>query len=239
MGTFDYTTRTQVSNIFSGINYLEKLSSNVTTSDLIKALEKGTGGDIHSGSTDSIFNKFAVFKYANFIKGTVYQPAGHFIGYEGSAKADPNDETSRLNALAYGRLLQEQTAYATASDQIAKNDSKSINNESRQKRLAELIRNREDLIAETKKEAEGYETRNKSKLANPTATNIINWASNDSMQSIVGFQPYAMSDFMFCKNYGKIPNNRLVTLRRYPMPIEDTLRSPGQPNMLPIAQAVT
>jgi len=47
---------------------------------------------------------------------------------------------------------------------------------------------------------------------------------------------------MFCKDYGKIPNNRLITLRRFPFPVDDSLRL-GQTdrtrNALPVAQAVT
>ena len=48
-----------------------------------------------------------------------------------------------------------------------------------------------------------------------------------------------MTDFVFCKNYGKIPNNRLVTLRRYPFPIDDSFRAFEKKQPIPIAQAVT
>lgn len=57
----------------------------------------------------------------------------------------------------------------------------------------------------------------------PTTTSIINWGKGDPY----GRTPFSFSDFIFCKYWGKIPNNRLITLRRYPAPILDNLRFPG------------
>lgn len=72
--------------------------------------------------------------------------------------------------------------------------------------------------------------------------------------------PYYYTDFLYCKYVGKIPNNQLITLRRYPAPTFDNLAVPGrhpgdpntpvnpdvkeaeidtQPEFFPIAQAVT
>jgi hypothetical protein len=72
--------------------------------------------------------------------------------------------------------------------------------------------------------------------------------------------PYNYTDFLYCKYVGKIPNNQLITLRRYPAPTFDNLAVPGQnpgdpkepirkgmtvaevdtqPEFFPIAQAVT
>ena len=45
---------------------------------------------------------------------------------------------------------------------------------------------------------------------------------------------YKYSDFMYCKNLGKISNNRLITLRRFPIPIGDdiwNLQSPAGPDI--------
>jgi hypothetical protein len=39
--------------------------------------------------------------------------------------------------------------------------------------------------------------------------------------------PYYYTDFLYCKYVGKIPNNQLVTLRRYPAPTFDNLGVPG------------
>lgn len=65
---------------------------------------------------------------------------------------------------------------------------------------------------------------------NPTANNIIqkttaNGAYLDPKSRYVS-QPYNVKDFIFCKHYGIIPNNRMITLRRFPHPIMDNLRMP-------------
>ena len=58
---------------------------------------------------------------------------------------------------------------------------------------------------------------------NPTTTSIINWGEGDPY----GRTPYHFSDFVFCKHWNIIPNNRMLTLRRYPAPIVDNLKFPG------------
>jgi hypothetical protein len=72
--------------------------------------------------------------------------------------------------------------------------------------------------------------------------------------SIIGglSAPYYWKDFLYCKHYGTIPNNYMITLRRFPTPVLDNLSVPGQKNDLkssdsyhaggagrPVAQAVT
>ena len=52
-------------------------------------------------------------------------------------------------------------------------------------------------------------------------------------------QPYYISDFIYLKDYGLIPNNRLVTLRRFPAPVTDSLEFPTGTEVPAIAQAVT
>lgn len=42
-----------------------------------------------------------------------------------------------------------------------------------------------------------------------------------------GTAVYSYADFMYCKHLGKIPNNYLITLRRYPMPIQDSMNPIG------------
>lgn len=74
----------------------------------------------------------------------------------------------------------------------------------------------------------------------PTAANIIEWASSQEDESnIFGPTPYSWNDFLYCKHYGKIPNNHLLTLRRYPLPVLDNLKGPDGQLLVPIAQAVT
>lgn len=57
----------------------------------------------------------------------------------------------------------------------------------------------------------------------PTTSSIINWGEGDPY----GRTPYHFQDFVFCKYWGLIPNNRLITLRRYPAPIVDNLNFPA------------
>lgn len=65
---------------------------------------------------------------------------------------------------------------------------------------------------------------------NPTAHNIIEKTTANSAyldpKSRYVSQPYNVKDFIFCKHYGIIPNNRMITLRRFPHPIMDNLRVP-------------
>jgi hypothetical protein len=61
--------------------------------------------------------------------------------------------------------------------------------------------------------------------------------------------PYYWKDFLYCKYYGTIPNNYMVTLRRFPAPMRDNLSIPeqllatdlykNQGAGRPVAQAVT
>jgi hypothetical protein len=82
-------------------------------------------------------------------------------------------------------------------------------------------------------------------VQNPTAVAIKTWADE---QGAKGSEhtgplypyPYSLTDFVQCKYYGLIPNNRLITLRRYPVPIEDNLQvHQDKLPLIPIAQAVT
>lgn len=57
-------------------------------------------------------------------------------------------------------------------------------------------------------------------ISNPTVSQIINWANSDKW----GRTPYSYQDFVFCEWFGKIPNNRLITLRRYHAPTYDNLQ---------------
>lgn len=55
--------------------------------------------------------------------------------------------------------------------------------------------------------------------ATPTTTKIIAWGAEDKE----GRTPYSYQDFVFCKNWNVIPNNRMITLRRYFGPVTDNL----------------
>jgi len=46
----------------------------------------------------------------------------------------------------------------------------------------------------------------------------------------LGLATYRYIDFMYCKDLGKIPNNRLITLRRFPGPIGDNIFKEAHPH---------
>ena len=54
---------------------------------------------------------------------------------------------------------------------------------------------------------------------NPTTTNIITWSNKDHW----GRTPYYFQDFVFCKWWNIIPNNHLITFRKYHAPVYDNL----------------
>ena len=58
----------------------------------------------------------------------------------------------------------------------------------------------------------------------PTTTTIIEYGNADYKART----PYQFQDFVFCKWWNKIPNNRLITLRRYTNPVLDNLENPSQ-----------
>jgi len=53
----------------------------------------------------------------------------------------------------------------------------------------------------------------------PTTTTLIRWGN----ESPRGRTPYSFQDFVFCKWWNKIENNRLITLRRYAAPVTDNI----------------
>jgi hypothetical protein len=46
-----------------------------------------------------------------------------------------------------------------------------------------------------------------------------------SSAGLLGQETYAYSDFMYCKYLGKMPNNYMITLRRFPLPVDDYIGS--------------
>jgi hypothetical protein len=82
-------------------------------------------------------------------------------------------------------------------------------------------------------------------------TGILKGLFSSYVGEIVGGDkaPYYWKDFLYCKHYGTIPNNYMVTLRRYPTPVLDNLSIPAELSNSeaafsegvgrPVAQAVT
>lgn len=88
----------------------------------------------------------------------------------------------------------------------------------------------------------------------PSVANLIDFFGDELNAPFNrGHQPYSYTDFAYCKWFGRIPNNRLITLRRYTMPIFDSLELPDWAKkdgnskertlnnniFIPMAQAVT
>lgn len=48
-----------------------------------------------------------------------------------------------------------------------------------------------------------------------------------SQNGYLGRETYSFSDFMYCKYLGKVSNNYLITLRRFPYPVDDYISSVG------------
>ena len=53
--------------------------------------------------------------------------------------------------------------------------------------------------------------------------NLVACSQNGSL----GSETYDYSDFAYCKYLGKIPNNYMITLRRFPIPVNDYINAPG------------
>lgn len=52
-----------------------------------------------------------------------------------------------------------------------------------------------------------------------------------SQKGLLGREIYSFSDFMYCKYLGKMSNNYLITLRRFPYPVDDYISSIGEGEM--------
>lgn len=55
---------------------------------------------------------------------------------------------------------------------------------------------------------------------NPTYQNILKYYNDESFDPH-GLSRYKIQDFIYCKYYNQIPNNHMITLRRYTRPCED------------------
>lgn len=103
-------------------------------------------------------------------------------------------------------------------------------------------------------ESPWYGSDNGPNTREPLTSEIIKWAQeNESGEEGGGKnkRPYKYTDFVFCKHWNKIPNNYMMTLRRFPYPCFDNLQFPGengsdnvsgvtpQKYYSPIAQAIT
>jgi hypothetical protein len=164
----------------------------------------------------SMFNPFHVFRYSKYGLNTEsYKRDLHFDGnMQGKSPTEAAQNELALSGISFKPLATDTIQDRTAKILSAANFS---------------------VFNDVQKTIE-----------NPTASTIIKWAQAQGANarsgngSVITPTPYSTSDFLYCKHYGKVPNNRLVTLRRYPIPVSDNLliidkKSP----LVPIAQAVT
>jgi len=68
----------------------------------------------------------------------------------------------------------------------------------------------------------GVENQDREDIKNPTAKRIVNWSFDSGSEGC----SYALKDFIQCEHYGVIPNNYMVTLRRFPFPAPDDIFNP-------------
>ena len=222
----------KVEQIFSGTNYLETLATSNSIYDISKVLGGEGNGSLVSSAPESIFNKFSIFQYSKFRNGLSYEPAGHFIGFLPNRTNTGEDDAGNLAAT---KQIENQQGLLRQQAIVLSRENKTADLEKLQKQISDNV----TLLELKRADIARFQAKNTPSLANPTAKTIIEWGATKSGNSVTGFQPYAMTDFMFCKNYGRIPNNRMITLRRYPFPVEDQLTVPGQKHPIPVAQAVT
>ena len=221
-----------VSEAFAGVNYMTKLAdfNTLTPFEISDNLLGPNNQGYLQHNVSSIMNKFTVFHYSPLNAGGSYRAEGHFIGFSSHLKTDEDYATSsKANNLLRVASLNKAKRAATRGGK-----------EDLVKEIEARIKFYEKADASATAAAKSFNNISAPVLSNPTAKRLIEWGASTSAATPVGFQPYSYTDFMYCKYYGKIPNNRLITLRRYPFPIGDSLRLGGQRrNAIPVAQAVT
>lgn len=154
---------------------------------------------------------------------SIFNPYVIFSLYEvGNASGGKYDYTLHYDMLATGKQGSNLSAYLN-------------NNQPTQVQTNSGFTSAQNTVPFTP----GIGEQNTSLKIAPTAANIISYNQNVSKVFGYGPTPYSWSDFLYCKYYGKIPNTRLITLRRYPYPISDNVIVPNSNAVVPVAQAVT
>lgn len=182
---------------------------------------------LQQGSSNEVVERYSNLNSSNPFKG----PTAKSLFYEG-AKRNPGK---------YGQFL----FYA-----LGNNDNNFIDAYYRSE-SSDFNRTVSSLAS--KNPSAGFLVRQTSELEEiaSTASNDINGLSSSFEKDIVGglAAPYYWKDFLYCKYYGAIPNNYMITLRRFPTPVLDNLTVPASIKQSdsyskegagrPVAQAVT
>lgn len=208
--SFDKTLTTQ--KFFASANHMGYAGRDWTD------LRDSVPFDNINQGVDSLFNHFTTFQYSSNILEK-YEPSAHFVGYAYRATSD------KLHA-----AVQEDL------NRVIEGNRTTVGNN---QKLKDYYNTRYGAAGVNKLRTKASGMAAQQFVTNPTAQTIINWSASTSSSTLLGYQPYAWTDFGFCKYYGKIPNNRLITLRRFPFPIGDRLKTPNGRDLIPLAQAVT
>lgn len=91
------------------------------------------------------------------------------------------------------------------------------------------------VFPQTAGDSTSYNRLSPASVKNPTATQIIEITK--SIADNVGYR-YDYSDFALAKYFGKIPNNQMITLRRFAFPCPDDIISPKGPDSKGVMQSV-
>lgn len=210
------------------LNFIDKAISGLSLTDeaddqfhlLREAYEKDEDGNDPMAIIDkahpvpgswSMFNPFKIFRYSKFGMSSTYNKELQFD--KPSSSLSPTDMASLagIGSKSYSAPTENEGTTTV-------NDLSSIGQTFK-------------LFSDTRNWME-----------NPSASNIIEWSQLQTSAdgTVITPTPYTPTDFLWCTHYGKVPNNRLVTLRRYPLPVEDNLAiKPEKSPLIPIAQAVT
>ena len=218
---------------FAGVGYMEQVAKSSGSGRAALFELSDTAQGVVQPKVESLFNKFTIFQYSGLFAGQSYQLDGHFIGNQKALKS-ANDYVEASNAISIAISSKVLAAADRANKDKPLKDYETIRTDLMNRLDAEQM--------ESADAAKRFINNARSVVSNPTAAAIIKWGAEVSPGTVLGYQPYSHTDFMYCKYYGKIPNNRLVTLRRYPYPISDSLklsRDDSTRNAIPTAQAVT
>lgn len=69
----------------------------------------------------------------------------------------------------------------------------------------------------------------------PTTKTLVKWSRESNTNAV----EYAPEDFLWCTKHGRVPNNYLVTLRRFPQPCNDDLFDPLKNKLPDVGRLVT
>ena len=70
---------------------------------------------------------------------------------------------------------------------------------------------------------------------NPSASNLVSWTRQGNTNAV----EYSSEDFLWAKRFKQVPNNYMVTLRRFPQPCQDDLFDPLKNKLPDVGRLIT